>query len=47
MDQKWSEMPAAARAGVIVVSAVVGLLALGVIAFVLGLLVRAVGWAWS
>lgn len=47
MDQKWSEMPPATKAGVIIVSVVVGLLALGVIAFALGLLVRAVEWAWS
>lgn len=46
-DQKWSEMPASAKAGVIAVSVVMGAVALGVLLVVLGLLARAVDWAWS
>jgi hypothetical protein len=47
VDQKWSEMTAGVKAGVVVVSVVVGLFTLGVVVVVLGLIVRAVDWAWS
>jgi hypothetical protein len=43
----WRGMSAGSKVGVIVVTTVCGTLALGVLAVMLGLLARAVDWAWS
>jgi hypothetical protein len=43
----WREMDVGAKVGVIAVSVVCGALALGVLLVLLGLLARAIDWAWS